>query len=120
MLSSSSLFELIHEPAAYGTVYIFTDFQSSDSVGPSVVAETKAMAEARDATIIPVTLTCDEEENLRRLVEEDRKSQGKLFDAELMRTFRSSPQVHRFSKYEDTFKSDVTEMSTEVAAAKLM
>lgn len=118
-IRSAIFSSLINERATYTSAYIFTDFQTTDEVGSAVCAEFKNMSEARGGKFIPVVLACDEDENLRRLVAEDRKIHLKLVDSELVRKFRSGAGVHRFVGYENALELDVSHMSAEDAAQSL-
>lgn len=119
-IRSAIFSSLINEHATYTSAYIFTDFQSIDDVGSAVCAEFKTMAEARGGQFIPVVLACDEEENLRRLVEEDRKIHLKLVDSELVRKFRSGTEVHRFVEHENALELDVSHMTAADAAQSIL
>jgi hypothetical protein len=76
-------------------------------------------AEERHCQFIPITLTCDEEVNLKRLVSDDRASHGKLVDVELVRNFRKHSKVFGFEGHTDGFTLDVTYLSSMEAAVKI-
>jgi hypothetical protein len=105
------------ESATNGTVYIFTDFQTSDAIGSSVCAEYAATATKRDCALISVVLCCEEEENLRRVASSDRGLTKKLTDVELVRRFRRrGAPVHRFVEAPVSLELDVTDRSAEEVA----
>lgn len=110
------------EPATYSTVYIFTDFQSGDSVGSAVCQEFRDVANARGAALIPVILSCEESENVRRLGAGDRPALQKLTDTELLLHFRrrqDAPSVHLFEKEHARLELDVTHLSAQEAADQI-
>jgi hypothetical protein len=112
---------LVTDPDTYGTVYIFTDFQSTDALGSSVCAEYAATAAARGCRLVPVVLHCEEVENLRRVVLSDRATVGKLVDFDLVRKIRrDGPPVHRFVGNGASLELDVTEFSVEEAAKEVL
>lgn len=117
---SAVLSALIHEPATYDTAYVFTDFQSSDSLGTSVCAEFAAAALARGSAFVPIVLSCSEEANLERLVSAERTLHRKLTDVELVRRFRRNVQIHRFEGCPHMLEMDVTDMSPAEAARRVL
>jgi adenylylsulfate kinase-like enzyme len=67
-------------------VVIFTDFQSDNELGTSVSAEYRVAAERSKRKFLPVYVTCDREENIRRVSAADRQAsgKGKLLDQEFL------------------------------------
>jgi hypothetical protein len=105
----------------HGTVYIFTDFQTSDAQGSSVCAEYAATAAARVCRLVPVLLECEEVENLRRVVLSDREPVGKLVDFDLVRRIRrDGPPVYRFVGNGASLELDVTGFSVDEAAKEIL
>jgi hypothetical protein len=100
----------------FDSVFVFTDFQSNDDIGSSVVAEYRSMAMQRSCTLIPVILTCSKDENLRRLGTTERSTHGKLTDSELVSYIRNNSQVHRFPDDPLEMRLDVTTLDADVAA----
>jgi hypothetical protein len=103
----------------FGSVYVFTDFQSTDEVGSAVMEEYKDMARRRGCVIVPVTLTCEEGENLRRLVSEERETHGKIVDVKLATHFRKIEEIYEWSDNPFHLELDVTELEAEAAAEVL-
>jgi hypothetical protein len=70
---------------------------------------------------VPIVLTCDVEENARRLESEKRGRSGttKLTDIESLRQMRQSYEMYRFGVAEELVL-DVTNMSAEDAAVKML
>ena len=73
-------------PSFPDTMFIFTDFQSDNTLGRSVCAEYREAARFRSSAFIPITLTCAVEENVRRAVSAERSvvSTNKLTDENLV------------------------------------
>ncbi|RDW89763.1 hypothetical protein BP6252_01795 [Coleophoma cylindrospora] len=107
---------LVHEPATYDSLYIFTDFQTQDEVGTSACAEYARAAAARRCTFIPVVMTCAIHENLDRLVSTERAAHSKLTDVELVTKFREEEDVYLFEGHPDFLQLDVTNLEPEAAA----
>ena len=78
----------------FDSVYVFTDFQSNDEEGTSVIEEYRAMAAHRKCNFVPIILKCSKEENLKRLVTAERSTHGKLTDLELVSSIRDNEVVH--------------------------
>lgn len=110
---------LIKNEETHYSAYIFTDFQTDNELGINTSLEYMHCAEKRRCQFIPITLVCDEEVNLRRLVSDDREIHGKLVDAELVRNFRRGSSVFGSKGYTDGFTLDVTSLSAEEAAAEI-
>jgi hypothetical protein len=105
------------ESATYGSIYIFTDFQSSDPIGSGVCAEYATSAAKRDCAFISIVLKCGEAENLRRVASSDRRMTRKLTDVELVRMFRKDgAPIHMFAGDLPSLEMDVTNLSAEDVA----
>ncbi|EFQ28222.1 hypothetical protein CGRA01v4_11830 [Colletotrichum graminicola] len=89
---------LAHSPASHRFAYVFTDFQSTDSIGSAVCAEYLAAARARGAALVSVVVHCDEATNLARLQAGDREAHHKIIDPDLLLMFRRGTQIHRFDE----------------------
>jgi hypothetical protein len=116
---------LVTAEDTFNTLYVFTDFQSLDELGSSVVREYLAMAQARASKMMPIIITCEERENLQRLTTTERGIHGKLVDVDLVRTIRQSEKgVFRFEGEEATklrqIEIDVTDLAVEEAAAVIL
>lgn len=107
---------LAKSPDTFGSVFVFTDFQSNDDIGRSVVAEYRSTAIRRNCTLVPVVLTCSKEENLRRLGTTERSIHGKLTDSELVSYIRDTVEVHRLPDNPLEMELDVTIMDADAAA----
>ncbi|MCJ1467681.1 hypothetical protein MMC07_006306 [Pseudocyphellaria aurata] len=92
----AAVFEtLIKSRDTFDSLYIFTDFQSNDELGRSVVAEYASMAKLRNCAFIPIIISCTKEENLRRLESAERARRNKLTDTSVLSSMRSDCEVHR-------------------------
>ena len=111
---------LVNEETTYDTIYVFTDWQSGDDVGSGVCKEFLTMANARGSQFIPILITCDERENVRRIQGTERAvSSTKVTDSELLLQWRREvdpPPVYQFSDNEARLELDVTDLSAEQAA----
>ncbi|KAI9833219.1 MAG: hypothetical protein M1826_000132 [Phylliscum demangeonii] len=110
---------LVHEDVTHESVYIFTDFQSSDALGSAVCAEYAAAALARGSLFVPVVLTCQEATHLERVVAPDRADHHKLTDVDLVRRLRRESVVHRFVGHPAALEMDVTELTAQDAARRI-
>lgn len=110
---------LIHEPATYDSVYVFTDFQSLNELGKSVCEEYAAATTARGCVFIPVVVTCALDENMERLVSHERAEHKKLTNVDLARKFREEEDVYRFEDQPASLEIDVTELEPEEAANRI-
>lgn len=120
-LRAAVLSSLEQEPATYQTAYIFTDFQSSDTVGAGVCAEYASTAAKRGCRLLSVVLHCGEEENLRRLVEVGRAAAGKLTDWNVVRGFREGgASIYCFDGESKSLEIDVTTLSSEETALLIL
>jgi broad-specificity NMP kinase len=122
----SAIFDtLITAEDTFNTLYVFTDFQSCDELGSSVVREYLDMAQARNSRMVPIILTCKEEEHFKRLTSTDRGVHGKLVNLEIVRAIRQSKSgVFRFQGEEalrlGQIEIDVTKLTAEEAAAAIL
>ncbi|KAJ5494159.1 hypothetical protein N7463_010246 [Penicillium fimorum] len=106
---------LTTEPETFNTTYLFTDFQTKNEQGASVCAEYAQAAKDRGCLLIPVVLTCNEDENIKRITQSDREKHAKLMDVELLKTFRKG-SVFEFSDRKEFLKIDVTHLEPEEVA----
>jgi hypothetical protein len=99
-------------PETFGDVYIFTEFQSNNELGSTVLAEYADAARRCGRTFIQVNLECGVEENVRRMLSEERMngSPGKLMDIETLRKWRERAKLGRC----DSKEGDVQFNSLEV------
>ncbi|KAJ5553007.1 hypothetical protein N7494_002385 [Penicillium frequentans] len=78
---------LITEPATYNTLYLFTEFQLQTEKGSTLFAEYEQVEENRDCLLNPIILTCDEDENIKRMMVSLYKSKAKKESLEFDVTF---------------------------------
>lgn len=107
---------LVNSSDTFDFVFVFTDFQSSDEIGRSVIEEYRIMATCRGCSFVPVILTCSKEENLRRLVTPERSIHGKLTDLELVSYIQDNQEVHRLPNDPLQIELDVTTLDADAAA----
>ncbi|KAJ5215628.1 uncharacterized protein N7498_002035 [Penicillium cinerascens] len=107
---------LATEPATFNTTYLFTDFQTTNEQGASVCAEYAQAAKDRGCLLIPIVLTCDEDENIKRMMQSERGKHAKLMDVELLRMFRKGAPVFEFSDRKEFLEIDVTRLEPEEVA----
>ncbi|KAF5658764.1 aaa atpase family [Fusarium circinatum] len=99
-----------------GSVYVFTDFQSNDDIGRGVMAEYCNMAARRGCTVLPITVTCSKEENLRRLSSSERVLHEKLTDTALVAYLRDNAVTYQWSDDPLHMEIDVTELEADAVA----
>jgi hypothetical protein len=85
-----------------------------------VCKEFQVAANERVGAFVPILLKCEERVNLERLVSKDRAKHGKLTDVELVRAFREKVKVYTFEKAENALELDVTDMTAEEAARRVL
>ena len=110
---------LINESSTYETIYVFTDWQSGNAVGSGVCEEYLAMAKARGSQFIPILVSCEEQENVRRIQGVSRAISDKLTDSELLVQWRQEvdpPPVYLFRDIKERMELDVSSLSPEQAA----
>jgi adenylate kinase family enzyme len=110
---------LVKESSTYDTIYVFTDWQSGNVLGTEVCKEYLTMAKARGSQFIPILITCDEQENVRRIQGVERAISTKLTDSELLVQWRQEvdpPPVYLFSDEKARLELDVTSFKPEQAA----
>ncbi|GAB7322481.1 hypothetical protein MBLNU13_g03418t1 [Cladosporium sp. NU13] len=110
---------LINESSTYETIYVFTDWQSGNAVGSGVCEEYLAMAKARGSQFIPILVSCEEQENVRRIQGVSRAISDKLTDSELLVQWRQEvdpPPVYLFSDQGARLELDVSSLTPEQAA----
>ena len=110
---------LVDQSSTYETIYVFTDWQSGNAVGSGVCEEYLAMAKARGSQFIPILVSCEEQENVRRIQGVERAISTKLTDSELLLQWRQEvdpPPVYLFRDIEARMELDVSSLSPEQAA----
>ncbi|KAK3904054.1 hypothetical protein C8A05DRAFT_14037 [Staphylotrichum tortipilum] len=100
--------------------FIFTDSQSSNSLGRSSAADYQNAAATRGSLFIPIVLTCDSEENLKRASGGGRgSSDTKLTDLDTLRDIREKEDLFRFED-DNQMDLDITCLPPSEAAAKIL
>lgn len=96
------------------------DSRMKEDAGDGVAREYQIAAQNAERVFVPVYLVCEEEENLRRALSEERKASGttKLVDPVEMKRIRAEYSIHSFG-VEEELKLDVTNMSAQDAAAEI-
>lgn len=77
-------------------------------VGRSVMTEYRVLAQRRSGTLIPVTLSCSKEENLRRLVTPQRAVFSKVTDLELVEGILETDVIYQWRDETRHMELDVT------------
>jgi hypothetical protein len=112
----SAIFTSLTEPATLDTTYLFTDFQTTNELGTGVCAEYAQAAKDRGCLLIPIVLTCDEDENIKRITQSGREKHAKLMDVELLRIFREGAPIFKLSDRKEFLEIDVTCLEPEEVA----
>jgi hypothetical protein len=95
--------------------WIFTDSQSSDALGSLSAKDYHRAVAERGSTFFSIVLTCDFEENQKRIQTSDRSLRGKLTDVSILKTIRDEEDLFRFHD-ENELVLDATNLSVEEAA----
>lgn len=100
--------------------WIFTDQQSSDETGASAAQDYAAAAQARQSPFVSIILTCDLEENVRRLTFASRggESNTKLTDVNILHHIRDTEDIYHFGG-ELEVEIDVTHKAPDVVAREI-
>ncbi|KAM0803530.1 hypothetical protein BDR22DRAFT_34727 [Usnea florida] len=100
--------------------YIFTDSQSSNGIGSATSHEFHSSAKKRGCPFISIILSCQLEENARRLQAQGRggSSNTKLTDLGIFRTVRETEDIFHFGGPME-LELDVTESPAKVTAEKI-
>lgn len=100
--------------------WIFTDQQSSDEIGASAAQDYAAAAQARQSPFVSIILTCDLEENVRRLTFASRggESNTKLTDVNILHYIRDTEDIYHFGG-ELEVEIDVTHKAPDVVAREI-
>ena len=105
-----------NETFDYG--YIFTDFLPNDEenrISMRDYIREAALLEDRRREFIAITLMCDEQENMRRLISPERQQSGKLTDPGWLRLVRATDCRHDYLG-DCHHVIDVTYLNVEAAA----
>lgn len=103
------------------TTWIFTDQQSSNELGRSVALEYRTAAAQRGSPFLSVILTCEIEENRKRLVSGTRGdgSTTKLTDPDILNNIRMGEDIYRCGA-ETELVLDVTKVLPTDAASNIL
>ncbi len=101
--------------------FIFTDSQSSSNLGRSAATDYQDAAVARASPFISVILSCDPNENLKRVAGGDRGtgSNTKLTDLDILREIRETEDIFHFGD-ENELDLDITSLSPVEAAVRIL
>ncbi|KAF2498953.1 hypothetical protein BU16DRAFT_455409 [Lophium mytilinum] len=110
----------VEDPSTLNKIVIFTDFQTQNSLGRAVANEYLDAARRAGRRFVPIYLTCDVTENVRRMVSEERVGGGmtKLVDARVLEEMRERCELFRFKDLAGV-ELDVTTLTPERAAELL-
>jgi hypothetical protein len=95
---------------------VFTDAFSDSGYEHELFEDYRGLAQRRGAHLIPVVLTCDQGENMRRLVSPGRSEQRKMIDPEQLAHARAS---YRLLYDDGSVELDVSHLSAADAASTL-
>ncbi|OAQ97402.1 hypothetical protein LLEC1_02672 [Akanthomyces lecanii] len=86
------------QAAQLARVVIFTDFFTAGTIGTEWSRAHQTAAAKAGRPFLPVYLTCEREENLRRVARPERGEKGssKLTDVELVRKFMEDSKIYKF------------------------
>ncbi|KAF6804264.1 hypothetical protein CSOJ01_10295 [Colletotrichum sojae] len=103
------------------TSWIFTDSRSTSADGKAAAEDYKNAAAKRGVPFIPIILHCDLEENLQRIVHEERCSGQhiKLRDADVLRSIRTEEEIYHFG-VEQELDLDITTIESAEAAETIL
>ncbi|KAH9212054.1 hypothetical protein DL95DRAFT_464289 [Leptodontidium sp. 2 PMI_412] len=105
--------------------YIFTDFQTDNKFGRSVVEEYKTAAQSRQCDFFPIVLTCDRKTNAQRIRSTERldlvnSDKGMLVDASVLeKKMRDDGSIFK-ADCPEILELDVTTLSPHEAASKIL
>ncbi|MGH2608505.1 MAG: hypothetical protein ACRDHF_05390 [Tepidiformaceae bacterium] len=100
--------------------FVLTNYMRGEDAGEEAAfQEVVAVAEVRGSTFVPVILSCETPELLKRVVREDRRDRMKLVDPTEAR--RLNDEVPRFrSTHPNTLELDVTAIAPGAAAEMIV
>lgn len=104
-----------------GTTWIFTDSRCTNEVGSNAVQDFVDAAKKRGVPFTPVIMTCDPEENARRIVDEGRGKGGrtKLRDTDVLISIREQEVMYRLGG-ESELELDVSNLGPREAAQRIL
>jgi hypothetical protein len=91
------------------------DFRAAGDDDDGVAAEYQMAAKRAARLFVPICLTCEADENLKRVVSDERRCGGttKLLDPEEVRRFQGRYELYRFGGDQELVL-DATELPSEV------
>jgi hypothetical protein len=97
------------------SVVVCTDFRAAGDDDDGVAAEYQMAAKRAGRLFVPICLTCGADENLKRVVSDERGCGGttKLLDPEEVRRFQGRYELYRFGGDQELVL-DATELPSEV------
>lgn len=103
------------------TTCIFTDSRCNSEIGSIAVKDYEDASKRRGVPFIPIIMTCDPDENARRVVDESRGEGNctKLRNTGVLRDIRQKEEMYRFGD-ERELELDVTNLSPTEAAQKIV
>lgn len=107
---------LAKSPYTFDSVFVFTDFQSNNDLGRSIVAEYRSITMRPNCTLVAVIFTCSKEENLKCLSTTEGSIHSKLTDSQLLLYIRDNDELHRLLDNPLEMELDVTTLDADVAA----
>jgi hypothetical protein len=98
---------------------VFTQYIAAHERGGPVIEQMAELAEARDATFVPVRLLCAVDELRRRASTIQRRERGKWVDGDAIASLASSLELFA-PDHPNTLTLDVTGLAPTDAAAAVM
>lgn len=99
-------------------IFIFTNALSAEHAEDrGRFEQIRSFAETNKIPFVQILLKCDLEENKRRIVSENRKTKGKLMDADELEKLQKYTIYYPPTAF--AFEIDTTNLSAEVAAEKI-
>jgi len=97
-----------------------TDFQSENELGRSVAREYQSSSATSGRPFLPIIITCDVNENRRRVAASERVSSGtgKLLSVDVLQDLRDRCELFSF-KINEEIHLDITNLSPTQAAERL-
>jgi len=114
---NSVVLKTIEQLSPHQWSFVFTHHLVDDHANRAYVKRLEVLSASRDAAFVPVTLTCEPKELLRRVVQPERHGR-KLFDPERAREYLEQPMLRPDS--DNAMTLDVTSLVPANAAAAII
>lgn len=114
----STILNFMPEHAHPSLSFIFTNVLGDNDDDKNIYTIVKTAAEKRGSTFVPVVLTCDEEENKRRIVLPEREKNMKMTDAAGLSQLRQLETL-LIPDHPNLIQVDVTRISPAEAAGRI-